>query len=317
MATSSTQGAVTYAVTATNSVGTSSRASVTANWRATLAGAPGLHRHGLTGSWYQPSTSGQGVEIEVYQDLIAPGIGFLQGAWFTYDHAVPGGAASQRWYTFSGNVRTGQSSETLTIYRNVGGNFNALPVTSAVPVGSVVLSVSDCSHATMAYSFTDGSGRSGTIALVRLLPNVTCATGGMAPTNPDFGYSGNWYDSATSGQGIVLELNPNQPFVFFAWYTYAPNGQAQGAAGQRWYTGQASYTPGARTLPMTLFETTGGLFDSVAPTPDTVPVGTATATFTSCSTLRLNFAFTGGSSAGASGTLNMTRVGPPPAGCGP
>lgn len=316
MATAASPGPVTYSVKGTNSGGTGAPASVTVNWQPPGSGV-NLNQHGLTGSWYKPSTSGQGAEIEIYKDLIAPGTGLLQGAWFTYDYTAAGGAASQRWYTFSGNVTTGQSSATFTIYQNVGGNFNALPVTSAVPVGSVVFSVTDCTHATMAYTFTDGSGRSGTIALVRLLPNVTCSTSSASATNADFGYSGNWYVSATSGQGIVLELNPNQPFVFFAWYTYAPNGQSQGAAGQRWYTGQANYTPGARTLPMTLFETTGGLFDSAMPTPNTVPVGTATATFTSCNALRLSFAFSGGSSAGASGTINFTRVGPTPAGCGP
>ena len=114
-----------------------------------------------------------------------------------------------------------------------------------------------------------------------------------------------------------MEVNPTQPFAFLTWYTYAPNAQLLGEAGQRWYTGQASYTPGARTVPMTLFETTGGLFDRAAPVPNTVPVGTATAKFTSCTALQLDFSFTGGSSAGASGTINMSRVGPTPAGCGP
>ena len=109
----------------------------------------------------------------------------------------------------------------------------------------------------------------------------------------------------------------SQPLAWLTWFTYAPNGQAQGEAGQRWYTAQAPYAPGARTMQMTLYETAGGLFDKSAPTPTTVPVGTATATFTSCGALRLGFNFTGGSSAGASGTINMTRVGPTPTGCGP
>lgn len=288
-----------------------------------------LNRHGLTGSWFQPVTAGQGAEIEVYKDLIGPGTGFLQGAWFTYDYKAPDGAASQRWYTFSGNVLSGQSGATLTMYQNVGGNFNASPVTTATLVGRVDFSATDCTHASMKYTFTDGSMRSGTIPMIRLLPNVTCSTTGPDTPSADFAYSGNWFDKTTSGQGIVMEVNPNLPvtqtdrvaaaqtsgFVFFAWYTYAPNGQSLGEAGQRWYTGQAPYTPGARALPMTLYETTGGLFDSATPVPNTVPVGTATATFTSCNALNLGFAFTGGSSAGSSGTINMSRVGPTPVGC--
>ncbi|HXX85472.1 MAG TPA: hypothetical protein VEN29_16020 [Casimicrobiaceae bacterium] len=284
-----------------------------------MPGAAGLNlnRRGLTGSWFQMATSGQGVELEVYPDLIAPGTGFLQGAWFTYDYKAVGGAASQRWYTFSGNVQTGQPSATLTLYENTGGNFDAGPVTNAMPVGMVVFSATDCSNTSMSYSFTDGSGRSGMVPMTRLLPNVTCVASGPETASADFGYSGNWFDKTTSGQGIVFELNPNQPLAWLTWYTYAPNGQALGEAGQRWYTAQAAYTPGARMLPMTLYETTGGLFDTGAPTPTTVPVGTATATFASCSALQLAFNFTGGSSAGTSGMINMTRVGPTPSGCGP
>jgi pseudomonalisin len=289
-----------------------------ANMLAQWSAAPfDLNRHGLTGSWFQVATSGQGVELEIYPNLIAPGTGFLQGAWFTYDYKAVDGSASQRWYTFSGNVQSGQSTATLTLYENTGGNFDAPPVTNAMPIGSVVFGASDCGHTSMTYNLSDGSGRSGTIPMTRLLPNVTCTASGPEIPNADFGYSGNWYDKTTSGQGIVFELNPNQPLAWLAWYTYTPNGQALGEAGQRWYTAQASYSPGARMVPMTLYETTGGLFDRPAPMPTTVPVGTATATFSSCSALKLDFNFTGGSSAGASGTINMTRVGPTPVGCGP
>jgi plastocyanin len=275
-----------------------------------------LNRRGLTGSWFQMATAGQGVEVEIYPDLMAPGTGFMQAAWFTYDYNAPGGASSQRWYTFSGNVQSGQPSATLTLYENTGGNFDAPPVTQAMPVGSVVVSA-DCNHLTMTYTFTDGSGRSGMVPMTRLLPNVTCVASGAETPNADFAYSGNWFDKTTSGQGIVFELNPNQPLAWLTWYTYAPNGQALSEAGQRWYTAQGAYMPGARTLPMTLYETTGGLFDKSEPTPTTVPVGMATATFTSCTALKLDFNFTGGSSAGTSGTINMTRVGPTPTGCGP
>src|SRR5262249_57333983 len=49
-------------------------------------GAFDLNHHGLTGSWFKPATAGQGVELEGYQNMIAPGTGFLQGAWFNFDH---------------------------------------------------------------------------------------------------------------------------------------------------------------------------------------------------------------------------------------
>jgi uncharacterized protein YkwD len=279
--------------------------------------SPDLAQHGLTGSWYEPAASGQGVELELF--ATGAGTAFMQGAWFTFDAGTVGGAERQRWYTFSGNAQSGQSSIPVTIYRNTGGNFVAPPATSAVVVGNGALAFSSCTAGTFTYTFTDGSGRSGTLDLARLTANVTCAAPapGMA-THADFGFSGNWYNPATSGQGFVIEVNPITPFFFLTWYTYAPNGQNAGAAGQRWYTGQVPYTPGARTIALTLYETKGGLFDQpTTPAPTTVSVGTATVTFTSCTAATITYNFTGGSSAGASSTIALSRVGPTPQGCGP
>lgn len=273
-------------------------------------------QQGLTGSWYEPATSGQGIELEVYPDFVASGTGLVAGAWFTFDGAPAGGVDRQRWFTFSGNAQSVNPGVSITIFRNVGGNFDAPPVTTSTMVGSGTLTFSDCATATLAYSFSDGSGRSGTIPLARITPNVTCTTGAAASANADFGFSGNWYDASTSGQGFLFEVNPLVPVFFFAWYTYAPAGQAAGAAGQRWFTGQGPYSPGSRTIVVPLYETTGGLFDQPSmPPPSTVPVGTATVTFASCSSAQLQFSFTGGSNAGRSGSISLSRVGPVPAGC--
>jgi hypothetical protein len=279
---------------------------------------PDLNQHGLTGSWFEPATSGQGIEIEFFPNLSGAGTSLVQGAWFTFDGPPAGGAERQRWYTFSGNGQSGADSVPVTIYRNIGGNFNAPPITNATAVGSGTLSFADCANAAFAYAFSDGSGRTGTIALTRLTPNVSCAVGATPATNVDFTYSGNWFDAATGGQGFVFEVNPLAPVFFLTWYTYAPAGQAAGAAGQRWFTGQASYAAGARSVPLTLYETTGGLFDQPAnPPPTNTAVGTATVTFASCASAQLQFNFTGGGNAGRSGTIALTRVGPVPSGCVP
>ncbi len=281
-----------------------------------MGSTPDLDQHGLTGSWYEPATSGQGIEVEFFPDLVAPGTALVSGAWFTFDGAPAGGADRQRWYTFSGNGQRGSANVPVTIDQNVGGNFDAPPITSAVPVGSGTLSFIDCTTGTFAYTFSDGSGRTGTIPLTRITPNVTCAVGTAPTTNADFSLSGNWYDPATSGQGFVFEVNPLAPVFFFAWYTYAPTGQVPGAAGQRWFTGQAAYTSGSRAITATLYETTGGLFDQATnPLPPAVAVGTSTVTFASCTSAQLQFNFTGGSSAGESGTIALSRVGPVPPGC--
>jgi hypothetical protein len=276
---------------------------------------PDLNQHGLTGSWYEAATSGQGVEIEIFPNSTS-GTGSTFVSWFTYD-TVSGGPGSQRWYTAQGLVVTGQPNAALTLYQNTGGNFNAPPTTTAQPVGTATLSLSTCTSGQLAYTFTDGSGRAGTIPITRLTQNVTCSTTTPYPTNADFALSGNWYGGpATSGQGFTVEVNPNSGAFFAAWYTYELMGTGAGAAGQRWYTAQGTFTPGLRSIPVTIYQTTGGIFDT--PTPpgqQTVVVGTGTMAFQSCTAATFSYNFTGGSVSGMSGTISLSRVGPTPPGC--
>jgi len=279
--------------------------------------SPDLNQHGLTGSWFEAATSGQGIELEVFPNLIAQGTSLIQGAWFTFEGAPAGGADRERWFTFNGNGQSGGTSVPVTIFRNVGGNFDAAPITQPTVVGTGTLSFADCSNATLAYAFSDGSGHNGSIALTRLTPNVTCTVGTAPATNPDFALSGNWFDAATSGQGIVVDVNPASPAVFLTWYTYATAGQALGAAGQRWFVGLLKpYVVGSRSFVLPLFETTGGVFDQPTnPAPTSTQVGTATLTFASCTSAQLSFNFTSGSSAGRTGAISLARVGPVPPGC--
>jgi hypothetical protein len=278
-----------------------------------------MNQNGLSGSWYNPATNGQGIELEFFASHIAPDTAYVQGAWFTFDSGTTGGVDRQRWYTFAGNAKAGAPSVAVTIYQNTGGNFVAPPTTRAVPVGSGTLSMTSCSAGTFSYAFNDGTGRTGSLPLTRLTQNVTCATSGTPPTNADFGYSGNWFDRDTDGQGLVIELNPASRVLFLTWYTYDLNGATAGAAGQRWFTAQsATYTPGARTVPVTIYQTTGGLFNQpTTPEPQSVAVGTGTVTFASCAAVSFAYNLTGGGFAGRAGTLSLTRVGPTPPGCGP
>ena len=278
-------------------------------------GTPDLNQHGLTGSWYDAATSGQGVEVEVFPNA-ASGTGSTFVSWFTYD-TVAGGEDAQRWYTAQGPVVTGQANASLTIYQNTGGNFNAPPATTAQAVGTATLSFSTCTSGQLAYSFSDGSGRMGSIPLTRLTQNVTCSITAPYPTNADFAFSGNWYGgAATSGQGFTAEVNPNSATFFAAWYTYEPMGAVAGAAGQRWYTAQGAFTPGLRSIPVTIYETTGGVFNMPPPVGQkTVPVGSGTMAFQSCTAATFSYNFTAGSSSGLSGVISLSRVGSVPPGC--
>ena len=283
------------------------------------AASAGLRFHdGLTGSWYDRATNGQGFEFEIVWDWPNWDQGWLvMGSWFTYDGGVARGPEGQRWYTLFGRARTDGLAIPLDIYRNVGGNFNAGPVTAGEKIGTATLKFTACEEGKLDYTFSDGSNRSGSIPITRLTQNVTChTTGAVPPANSDFALSGNWYDPATSGQGITVEINPVSGVAFLAWYTYAPSGAQLGAPGQRWYTAQSAYAPGARTLEMTIYETTGGLFDSSSSLPHSTAVGTATLAFQSCRAATLTYSFTGGSSQGTKGTVALSRVISPLPDCG-
>ena len=272
-----------------------------------------VNQEGLSGTWYNPQTSGQGMQFQFSPDDSNPGEGSLFGAWYTYD-IVAGTTSSQRWYSVQSAITGDAQTAAVTIYQNTGGNFDAGPVTNAVAVGTGVLSFDTCDSGSFAYALDDG--RNGTIPLRRLLPNVNCVTSGT-PANPpsDFGLGGAWYNTATGGQGMLVEVNPMDAQVFIGWYTYAADGASAGAEGQRWFSAQSPYTVGTRTMDLTVFESTGGIFDSSTGTVATVPVGTATLTYVSCTSATLDYAFTAGDLNGRSGSIPLSRLGATPASC--
>ncbi|MDR3388489.1 MAG: S53 family peptidase [Rudaea sp.] len=299
-------------------LGSLDAANLVANWNASGTGSSSvnLDQHGITGSWYNPATAGQGFEIEVYPDLAGAGQGLLFAGWFTYDTSAAGG---RRWYALTGNVSSTTPSAALSISAVEGGNFNAPPsVGASGAVGQATIQLSDCNTGTLTYSFTDGSGRSGTIPLARLTPNVTCSSAGSnGNAASDYLLSGNWYDPNTSGQGLVFDFSPAISNVFAAWYTFLQNGQQTGgAASQNWFTLQSGqFVDGSTSLDnIAIAETSGGVFNSATPTTS-VQVGTANISFQTCNTMTLSYHFTGGENQGLSGTINLARVGPTPAGC--
>jgi len=282
-------------------------------WTNTTPTVFNLNQHGLTGTWYDPLTGGQGFLVEVYKDFGGAGAGVIAVGWYTFDVTAPGG---QRWYTLQGSANTGDSSAMLTIYAATGGNFNAQPKIKAVRAGTATLSFADCATGALTFNFDDG--RSGTIPLTRGDPNVTCSPAGdSGNATPNYLLSGAWYDPNTSGQGFFFDINPAINLMFAAWYTYAPNGASiGGGASQRWYTIQDNaFTAGTTSKSgINIYETTGGVFNSgkVSAGP---PVGTATLTIAGCTSITLAYNFTSGTNAGQTGTINLGRVVGAPAGC--
>ena len=275
----------------------------------TSAAAPDVDQQGLTGAWYDASTSGQGFMIEVIPDQ-----SLIVGAWYTYDTSA-GGVETQRWYTFSGAISSGASNAVVTIYQTTGGNFATTPVTHAVAAGTATLTFASCATATFVFTLNDG--RSGAISLTRGLASVACTSGDTSgSSDANFALSGTFYNAATSGQGILLEVNPVTPYVFLSWYTYALDGESSGSAGQRWFTAQSEgYVAGDDSIKFTLYVSTNGTFNSAATKVSTVAVGSAQVTYASCGSAVLTYAFTSGEFAGRSGDVTLARVAATPGSC--
>jgi hypothetical protein len=127
----------------------------------------------MSGSWYEESTSGQGLQFTVQ-----PG-GVFFAPWFTFD---PPGALNnpsrQHWYTLQGSLAdAAQGRVTVSIVESTGGAFDAIPASDMAIVGTATLTLLACDRATLDYAFGatagDLAGRSGTLDLVK--------AGGCAP----------------------------------------------------------------------------------------------------------------------------------------
>lgn len=295
-------------------LGSVDAANLVDHWNAGSSGV-NLDQVGLTGSWYNPVTSGQGLVIQVVPDLYGSGLGLIFGGWFTFDVTAAGG---QRWYTVQGQVSATNGSVTMPIYVSEGGNFDAPPSVGADPVGQATLSFGDCAHGTLTYAFSDGSGRSGSIPLQRLNGEVACTSDGNVVSPPAYLESGAWYEPSEGGQGLLFDINPSTHSMFAAWYTYATNGQQiGGGASQRWYTLQATYNAGTGRIDnAAIYATTGGVFDTAGHV-STAPVGSANIVFTGCTSATLTYQFDPGTNDGRGGTLSLGRLAPALSGCSP
>lgn len=288
-------------------------------YRDCVANPANLDQVGLTGTWYNPGTSGQGLSLQILPDVLDAGKGFLSSGWLTFSAETP--PFGQRWYTLQGAVDSSKPSATIDIATSASdGNFNSAPRVVATRVGVAAIEFSDCTHGTLEYSFFDSAYDNGTIPLTRLTANTNCTlpgSNGIAGSTSLL--SGNWYDPATSGQGIVFDVAPSQNALFATWYTFASSA-AQSSnptfRNQRWYTLQSgAFTAGSTSLSdIPILYTTDGVFDGPSLTT-IMQVGSADIAFQSCTAMTLQYRFTSGENNGLNGLINLIRLGPVPAGC--
>lgn len=273
-----------------------------------------LNQHGLTGSWFNPATAGQGLEVEVYPDAGGSGKPVLFGGWFTFDAA---GAGNPRWYAMQGAPAAAPGTFDVDIATGYGGAFAQPPVVVGSVVGHGTLTFNDCNSGVLSYTLNDGASRSGAMPLARLIANVTCTASGDRGPAGSYLLSGSWFEPVTSGQGLIIEVNPVQPYLFAAWYTFMPNGSGEnGADGQRWYTLQLGALTNGDTYieQIGIYTASGGKFDAPAPV-NVQQVGTANLSIDSCQSLTLSYVFYAGVNAGQTGSVHLVRTGPVPAGC--
>jgi len=133
--------------------------------------------YGHTGTYFEPSMSGQGVLMEV-----VPESNTLVVSWFTYLGAQelspdPGGAAGgldeQRWYFAQGAFAEGDHVVDLQILQPLGGRFATAGATSFPVVGNLRVSFDSCDSGELLYAFT-ATGFSGQIPLTRLFADGIC-----------------------------------------------------------------------------------------------------------------------------------------------
>lgn len=138
---------------------------------------------GISDAWFNTGTNGQGLFIIVWE-----GLGQVFLSWFTFDAIRPPedvtaelGDPGHRWLTAQGTF-SGDTA-VLDIFETSGGVFDAaepVATTDPTPVGSMVITWSDCNAAELVYDLPD-QGLTGTIPLQRIvLDNVPLCEAGQA-----------------------------------------------------------------------------------------------------------------------------------------
>lgn len=285
-----------------------------------------LDQHGINGAWYAPYQSGQGFVVDSITEANT-----LFMPWFTFTQNGTNDPAGLAWYTLQGSIATSATSADLGIYATDPGSF-ATGKVAAHAVGSAHVSFEDCNTGKVSFQFNadTNQGASGVISLTRLSPSdsiCTLADGSTAPpvsNNPpaqgfDAQQSGSWYDSATSGQGIEIAVQPpgngSSGLIFGAWFTFDPAGNSDDPLHQHWFTLQGDLSTaksGKVTLP--IYRTIGAFLNGF-PTTNINRVGQAVLTMQGCSAASLDYQFDNSDVAhafvGMSGHISLTK----PFGC--
>jgi plastocyanin len=118
-----------------------------------------------------------------------------------------------------------------------------------------------------------------------------------------------WATPGVNGQGILIAVFPEAGVFFSAWFTFDSQRPPQGTTaflgepGQRWITMQGDWQ--GDTADLDVFSSSGGVFDSVSPTPVNTPIGTMTIVFHDCGNATATYSIPG---IGLSNTIPLVRI---------
>ncbi len=117
------------------------------------------------------------------------------------------------------------------------------------------------------------------------------------------GIAGAWYEPQTTGQGIMIDIEPETSLIFISWLSFeAADGAEVRAQEQRWLTAHGTFE-GSGSADIPIWSTSGGIFDSTQPTI-TEQVGTLTIRFDSCVAGELDYVL----DEGLTGSIALERL---------
>jgi hypothetical protein len=122
---------------------------------------------GLSGSWYNSETSGQGFFLDVIEANQTVFIG-----WFTFLPDPQTNEQQWYWLTALGSYENGEAE--LVLYETSNGLFNVGSAVERTVVGNASISFNSCDSAIFDFQL-EPFNSAGQIAITRLTPDVYCA----------------------------------------------------------------------------------------------------------------------------------------------
>jgi hypothetical protein len=117
-----------------------------------------------------------------------------------------------------------------------------------------------------------------------LMDNFIASTPEL-PIEINAGHAGAWFDPETPGQGLLIDVEPEEQFMFVSWFTFTA-ASSDHPFEQHWFTAQGNYI--GNTAELVIYETLGGQFDDPQEV-STDPVGEVTLSFANCGNGELSY----------------------------